>query len=247
MAGVGSRFIALVFDTLIQILSYLALVIGINQLWPVSNLDDTLPSGAARNWAIAIVALVTFLLFVLYFVLFESVTRGQTPGKRIVGLRVVKENGQPLQFIDTLVRNFVRLIDFFPGIYAVGSLTMLLNDRAKRLGDFAAGTIVIKEGGAVKLADLTGSTSLARAIPELEPLFETSARRVNESEVAAIESLIRRWPRLSNGHQVADALARALKIKLQLDPGELQQLGNMDDRTFLEQLAAAYRRRSSGI
>src|SRR5947209_2667796 len=77
--------------------------------------------------------------------LFEILWSGQTPGKRLVGLRVIGENGYPIRPVDAVIRNLVRGVDWLPGIYGVGVLTMLLNTRAKRLGDFASGTIVVRE------------------------------------------------------------------------------------------------------
>src|ERR1700730_210808 len=92
--------------------------------------------------------------------LFEILWSGETPGKSLVGVRVIRENGYPIRPVDAVIRNLVRIVDWLPGIYGVGVLTMLLNQRSRRLGDFASGTIVVREGarnaGAPSLAaDLT--------------------------------------------------------------------------------------------
>jgi hypothetical protein len=91
------------------------------------------------------VVVVVFLVLFAYFVIFEIVWSGQTPGKRLLGLRVIRENGYSIRPVDAVVRNLVRIVDALPTGYAIGLLVMLLNDRAKRLGDFAAGTLVVRE------------------------------------------------------------------------------------------------------
>jgi hypothetical protein len=97
-------------------------------------------------WLYVVMALVVFAVTVGYFILFEIIWSGQTPGKRLVGVRVLRENGYPVRPVDVAIRNLVRIVDGLPFGYAVGVLTMLCNGRAKRLGDFAAGTIVVREG-----------------------------------------------------------------------------------------------------
>jgi hypothetical protein len=101
-----------------------------------------------------------FLAVFLYFMLFEIFWNGQTPGKRWLGLRVIRENGYPIRAVDAVVRNLVRIVDALPSGYAIGLLVMLFNARSKRLGDFAAGTIVVREdswGAGTSLSALTSS------------------------------------------------------------------------------------------
>ena len=80
-----------------------------------------------------------------YFVFFEVIWHGQTPGKRWVGLRVIKEGGYPLGFVDSVIRNVVRLADFLPAYYMLGAIVMFIDPRSRRLGDLAAGTLVVRE------------------------------------------------------------------------------------------------------
>jgi len=151
IAGVGSRGPAVLIDTTIQavLLVVLALAFG----GSVAVFNSVL--GQSDTFDAVVIALFLVVLFALssgYFILFEIVMNGQTPGKRIVGLRVLRENGYPIRPVDSVVRNLVRIVDALPFGYAVGVLTMLLNARSKRLGDFAAGTIVVREGGRGVLA-----------------------------------------------------------------------------------------------
>jgi uncharacterized RDD family membrane protein YckC len=142
VAGVGSRGAALLVDALLQgvvvVLMAVVVLVGAGLLVGTQR--------AASVLAGAIVVLTAFLAFFAYFPVFEIVWNGRTPGKRLLGLRVIRETGYPLRPVDATIRNLVRLVDFLPAFYALGVLTMLLNRRAKRLGDFAAGTIVVREG-----------------------------------------------------------------------------------------------------
>jgi hypothetical protein len=113
---------------------------------------------------IALFALALFLVADGYFMLFEILWNGQTPGKRMVGIRVIRENGYPMRPIDAVIRNLVRLVDWLPGAYGIGVLTMLLNKRAKRLGDFASGTIVVREGSRGAAAPLMPTPTEPRGV-----------------------------------------------------------------------------------
>ena len=83
-----------------------------------------------------------------YFAFFEAVWRGQTPGKRYVGIRVIKESGRPIDAFEAIGRNLMRGIDGLPGFYGVGLVCMMLNQQHRRLGDFVAGTVVVHENRA---------------------------------------------------------------------------------------------------
>jgi hypothetical protein len=85
---------------------------------------------------------------------FEILWNGQTPGKRLLGLRVIRETGYPIRPVDSVIRNLVRVVDWLPIGYSVGVLVMLLNDRSRRLGDFAGGTLVVREGARRALSTL---------------------------------------------------------------------------------------------
>jgi hypothetical protein len=94
---------------------------------------------------LAIFIFLNFLLLWGYFALFEAFWHGQTPGKRVMKLRVIKDSGRQITFFESLARNLLRFVDYLPGFYLTGVITMLCNRRNKRLGDFAAGTIVVHE------------------------------------------------------------------------------------------------------
>lgn len=84
-----------------------------------------------------------FLALWFYNVLFEVLNNGATPGKRALGLRVMNVNGTPVGWSGSLIRNLIRFVDVLPGCYAFGCVSVLLSDKFQRLGDLAAGTVVI--------------------------------------------------------------------------------------------------------
>jgi uncharacterized RDD family membrane protein YckC len=150
LAGLGSRFFAVFIDMSIQvtvvILAFLLLIwVGSGvQSTPVA--PDKTPLGKfAQAILIALVSLAGFLLFFGYFIFFEWRFGGRTPGKRLLGIRVVRDGGFPLDFTSAVVRNVVRILELAVGFYAVSALSTLLSPLNRRLGDMAAGTIVVRD------------------------------------------------------------------------------------------------------
>jgi uncharacterized RDD family membrane protein YckC len=146
IAGIGSRFVAALLDYLIQlscflleILLFVLIASGAAVAGKSTGMDT------AGKWFVAILIFLNFAFFVGYFALFEAYWRGQTPGKRVMKLRVLKDSGRQITLFEALARNLIRVIDYMPSWYLVGVVTMLCNKGNKRLGDLAAGTIVVHE------------------------------------------------------------------------------------------------------
>lgn len=99
-----------------------------------------------RSYLGAVLAVLSFVCFNSYFIVFELLWAGQSPGKRIVGVRVVKTGGYALRFPDSLMRNLLRAVDFLPFFYGVGLTSLLLTRYCQRLGDLVAGTLVVYQG-----------------------------------------------------------------------------------------------------
>ncbi len=137
VAGIGSRFYAALLDTLL-----LALIIVVGTYVNMSFILKL--GGVFGRWLGAVGGIIIFSLFWGYYMVFEITTNGQSPGKRALGLRVIKEGGYPISFADSAIRNLVRVVDFLPICYGVGLLAMLVNKNWQRLGDLAAGTLVVK-------------------------------------------------------------------------------------------------------
>jgi uncharacterized RDD family membrane protein YckC len=148
IAGLGSRFVAILLDTLLlagfYLLVFIALAIMLSGAAAAGGkMGDELDT--AGKWVLAVFIFLNFLLIWGYFALFEGLWHGQTPGKRVMKLRVIKDSGRQITFFEALARNLIRFVDYLPGLYLAGVITMLCNKRNKRLGDLAAGTIVVHE------------------------------------------------------------------------------------------------------
>ena len=145
IAGVGSRVAAALIDYLLCLLLFIALILtlafsGANAVGPR---DGTTMSDA---WALSIIVIGQFLILWGYYVLWEGLADGQTPGKRIMRLRVVSDGGYSVSFAGSAIRNLVRILDMQPVVtYGLGIASIVATKQGKRLGDLAAGTIVVRE------------------------------------------------------------------------------------------------------
>jgi uncharacterized RDD family membrane protein YckC len=147
VAGVGSRFIAALLDSLILGAFFFAELMVVVVIGAASSVTPAAGGWAqtAGKWFIAFVVLVNFAVVWGYFALFEAYWHGQTPGKRVMKVRVIKDSGRQITLFEAMARNLVRVVDYLPSLYLVGVITMLCNKRNQRLGDLAAGTIVVHE------------------------------------------------------------------------------------------------------
>jgi len=167
IAGIGSRGAAAIVDTVIQSVALIVIFVALTAGLVAGSAFLSVGSGpGAATLFLALFILALFAVADGYFMLFEILWNGQTPGKRMVGIRVIRENGYPMRPIDAVIRNLVRMVDWLPGAYGIGVLTMLLNKRSKRLGDFASGTIVVREGsrGAAALVTATAASAESRGV-----------------------------------------------------------------------------------
>ena len=145
LAGLGTRFCAMLVDSLL--LGALIIVLLIFMAILDFSVYSAFESKYGVQWVTAVILAVVIALFSCgYFILFEWLMRGQTPGKKALKIRVIRDDGTPATIHEVLVRNILRVIDFLPGFYGVGAIVMFASRLSKRLGDIAAGTIVVKEG-----------------------------------------------------------------------------------------------------
>lgn len=188
-AGLGSRFLAAWIDGLVQAaLSVLLLIGTVTYIAPSDS--RSLQDRLANDLIYAILLLVlAIILLGIYKLLMEAVWNGQTVGKRMVGIRVVREDGLPAPLMSLTIRNLMRAVDYLPFGYLVGSVAILTNRHGQRLGDLAAGTIVVRE----RAVDLPGfPTALSRSPhADLDRLRE-HALRLAESD---LEVARRFWAR----------------------------------------------------
>ncbi|NUR35544.1 MAG: RDD family protein, partial [Gemmatimonadaceae bacterium] len=177
VAGVGSRVLAALTDYAICAVALIALVVALIALEP--RLPSATPAGI--SWAAAVLILAQFAVLWGYYVLFEGLMDGQTPGKRIHRLRVVREGGFSVTFGASAVRNLVRFVDMQPVFfYLVGLGSILATRRGQRLGDLVAGTIVVREAlRPPRAAAIAPSTALdASETPTLQTALSEDEFRV---------------------------------------------------------------------
>jgi uncharacterized RDD family membrane protein YckC len=214
VAGIGSRFIAAVIDTLLIVLLQGLGTIAFYLLAALfmSSTDLAGDIFSFSNWIIAAAGIIMFVFFWGYYILFEGFWNGQTPGKRLVKLRVIRSDGAPISFSEAVIRNLVRLIDFMPLYYGVGVIVMFVNDRSRRLGDIAAGTLVVHERGALTLASLEQSSTLAAVIPA--PQADLAVERLSPADIEAAEEFINRRSELYNRDALALRIGQTLAERM---------------------------------
>lgn len=147
VAGLGSRFVAALADAAILGLFYLLGIILVVSATGRGTGAGLIPhaSSTGLKWFEAVIILINFALVWGYFSLFEGLWHGQTPGKRLLKVRVMKDSGRAATLFEAMARNLLRVVDLLPGFYLAGVITMLTNKSQKRLGDLVAGTIVVHE------------------------------------------------------------------------------------------------------
>jgi uncharacterized RDD family membrane protein YckC len=182
VAGLGTRAIAQILDLLIigvilAAVYFVALAISL-----VGSLTATL------------VALIgSFVVIFGYFWVSESLWSGQTIGKKAFRLRAVGDRGEPLTFTQAGIRNIVRIVDFLPYAYGVGLIVLFANGKGKRLGDLAAGTIVVKDSDHVWLWQLPGARWPAAGGPLTPPPPAYAPASASELALRRLEPELRRF------------------------------------------------------
>src|ERR1017187_205264 len=141
LAGIGSRFIALMIDYLIWGAWFIVLFLLALLIFPAVGAFSRL----SGQWAVAIVIFLIFLCNWGYSTLFEAFWNGRTPGKRIARIRVIQRSGRAIGLFESMARNLVRYVDQFPSFYAVGVIAIFSTRQHQRLGDLAAGTLVVRD------------------------------------------------------------------------------------------------------
>lgn len=238
LAGLGSRFAAALIDLIIWVI--LLVIIG-------SQTGDSFTGG----FGTAIRTVLVFLLVFGYFAVFEAVWRGRTPGKRLNGLRVVTEQGGPIDARRAAIRNLIRLVDWLPLAYVIGTVTIGTSSRSQRLGDVAAGTLVIVEPTrgrkrnwrGRKTAAATPAVALGVAVPlndaQLAELMTWDVTLITREEVGLVLQFLDRRAGIEKAARtrLASEFAKRLRPRVVGVPPQLS------DERFLELLARAKQQR----
>ena len=241
LAGLGSRFTAALIDIVIRIVVIVALallLVGAAALTGDAGGADAGDGDDSDALGIAILSILGFLLIFGYDVLFEVRAGGRTIGKRMAGLRVVRTSGRPVGFVTSATRNIVRLVDFLPGLYLIGAGAMLASSRNQRLGDMAAGTIVIRDrkGGRQSRRQRRRAARGAADAPVVAidtAGWDVSA--VTAGEVATVRRFLERRSALAADARarLAEDMARRLRAKVAGAPEDIHA------EAFLEGVSAA--------
>jgi len=210
VAGIGSRFIAVSIDTMIQIA--IGLVVGIAGGFGIAGLSKYWPRSSV--WGSAFLVLFFFVLYFGYFAIFEIIWNGQSPGKRWTKIRVIKDSGRPLTPAESIGRNLMRIVDWMPALYAVGVLSAIITKQNKRLGDLLVGSLVVRESSLADVRPAWQPTS-DQALSTLAPL---GVANLSAQDFALIDSFLNRRFDLdpSVRSRMADDILRRLKPQLTL-------------------------------
>src|SRR5579871_191616 len=241
LAGIGSRFIALLIDTLIWLAGLILLGLVLWIFRPALEAFRNI----SYQWTVALFTLVTFLLNWGYFTLFEAFGNGRTPGKRVARIRVIQRSGRPIGIFESMARNFVRYIDQIPFFYAVGVIAVFATRQHQRLGDLAAGTLVVRDREQeTPLWNESGArTFTAPVFPQGMAAPEPSATvtlpaegvaRLAPSDLAVLEGFFAR--RLDLPLATREALAQRIAAAIQVKSGLEAPIGTSVE-TFLEAAA----------
>jgi uncharacterized RDD family membrane protein YckC len=188
LAGMGSRFTAGVLDTVYIVLVYLVLFV-VGALFDFRAMVRGFSADTASGWGIALLILLAFAVYWFYFAFFELVMNGQTPGKRSVQIRVVKDGGGAITLMDIAIRNVMRAIDC-QALYGVAGICMFATKKMQRLGDLAAGTIVVSE----QLHDYRARTDKRKKV-DWEPQMQAGLLRESGLTAAEYRVLSNYWAR----------------------------------------------------
>jgi uncharacterized RDD family membrane protein YckC len=224
LAGVGSRALAQLVDTFIIMVALAAVALAL-----------ALASPLLGQWSWVLFFAVSFALFSFYFVIYEIAWHGQTPGKRMLHLRVQRVGGFPVEWSAALLRNLLRPIDFLFG-YGVGVIVMMLTERSQRVGDLVAGTVVVREtpGGVAALerigydrVDGERERSVSLDTRSYELLHDFLARRPDLDPDAA--------------RRIERALAGTLRAELEREGRLTPELRALTDELFLLRVETLHR------
>ncbi|HEX2155127.1 MAG TPA: RDD family protein [Acidimicrobiia bacterium] len=216
LAGLGSRFGAAAVDLLIQGILLLAVLLAL-------SLAGSAVSNDLGVFLMGLGTLIIATVVIGYYIVFEALNGGRTPGKAAFGLRVGTVDGSALSLSAVLLRTLMRLVDFLPAAYAVGAISIVATRRNQRLGDLVANTVVIR--------DRVGRSAMRPQ--DATPVEGWDASTVSQQEVALVRRFVERRSGLTSEARSRLAAELAGRIRPKVGGG-----GALGDEEFLVQLLA---------
>ncbi len=235
LAGIGNRAWALLIDYFIlAAIATLFIVVWVTVAVQLGDLWTGIFGKQANLWLIAIGFITSFAIYAGYFVFFETLWHGQTPGKRFAKIRVVRDDGRPVGLQQVTLRALLRPVDEF---FYLGALFIIFNNREKRLGDLAAGTIVIQVQRPLASTTLTISE-------EAKPIYEhlllvTDLSALLPDDFAVIREYLLRRGVMSTKARMNLALELTKQVQDIIDLQKLPE--NVVPDVFLEAVYLAYK------
>jgi uncharacterized RDD family membrane protein YckC len=243
LAGIGNRAYALLIDYIVLGLIQIAFLIAwaFLSIQLANVIEDWVgDSDRLQLWLVAIVLLITFFIYVGYFVFFEALWQGQTPGKRYVKIRVIRDDGRPVGLQQSTLRALLRPVDdiFFLGVFLIA-----LGKREKRLGDFVAGTLVIQEEQSIASATFPLSDQAQTLADQLQ--LEADLSRLLPEDFAVIREYLQR--RQAMTPEAKTELSRQLAHQVKEVIGLEKVPQKVTANVFLEAVYLAYQQQSSSF
>jgi uncharacterized RDD family membrane protein YckC len=242
LAGIGNRALALLIDYIVLGLTWFVFLV----VWSIfaTQLMDLLAqaigkNSGLRNWFLAIWLLVTFFIYTGYFVFFEVLWQGQTPGKRYAKIRVIRDDGRRVGIQQATMRSLLRPIDDTFGFYLIGAFLIMLGRREKRLGDMAAGTIVIQEEYLVAASNFRVSEQAQQLATQLPQMANLS--QLLPDDFAAIREYLQRREAMAPKAKADLSLQLARQVRAIIGLEKLP--GRLTPDVFLEAVYLVYQQK----
>jgi uncharacterized RDD family membrane protein YckC len=245
LASIGNRFLAVLIDHFLQYMAILVVAwafISWSGAGDMNSIERDELMSQMSKWTIALMIIILFLIFSGYFIFFEWLWNGQTPGKRLLKLRVIREDGRPITLWEAIARNLLRIFDAIPGfffpVYSLGLISIFLSSRDQRFGDMFAGTVVIRERtDEAPTFEETFSNQISDAAfrrVQKRTDFQANVNLVTQDEIEVVESFLRRRWDLTERQRLWMAWRVALPLMYKIKPN--YDLNTFTYEGFLEEL-----------
>ena len=233
LVGLGSRFVSFLLDYLIIMAVYAILAFFAFLTVPKIGFSEDV-----RVYIYVGILVFAFFLSLIYFIFFEATWNGQTPGKRVARIRVIRATGEAVTLGSILVRNVLRFIDFLPASYTVGILTILFSKNRQRVGDMVAGTVVVRDQN-IAVPETFDAGDIDSALADkLKP----NIHLLCEQDFNVLSNFFTRQATLTpdSSTRLANDISRKLALKMGINP---QDVG--DSVLFLKTTAALFKNKGS--